>query len=186
MSDVQVGVAVEGVTKRYGVEPHTVTALADVSLAVAPGELVAIMGPSGSGKSTLLNLIAGLDVPTTGRVRVDGADLATLSEEGRSTLRLRRIGFVFQSFNLLPRTTAHENVALPLVYGDMPLAQHRARADDALAAVGVSALAERTPSQIPCSAGSGLPPKVISTPRGSPAVSSSASPSPGRWHCLRR
>jgi putative ABC transport system ATP-binding protein len=106
------------------------------------------MGASGSGKSTLLNILGCLDRPSAGTYRLDGIDVGSLEADARAELRNTCIGFVFQSFNLLPRTTARDNVALPLVYGDVPLAAHRARADAALAAVGVQALADRTPTQL--------------------------------------
>ncbi len=143
------GVAVERVGKRYGDGPQAVTALTDVSVTVAAGELVSVMGPSGSGKSTLLNLIAGLDVPTSGRVVVDGRDLAALSEDERSALRLRRIGFVFQSFNLFPTFTAEENVAWPLEFLGVGWRDAAARAGAALAQVGVGGAARaRRPAEL--------------------------------------
>src|SRR5881628_1891046 len=110
----QAAVSVERMSKRYGDGERAVAALVDVTLAVAAGEFVSVVGASGSGKSTLLNLIAALDVPSAGRVLIDGENLARLSENARSDLRLRRIGFVFQTFNLLPTFTVHENVAWPL------------------------------------------------------------------------
>ena len=100
--------------KRYGEGEAAVTAVAGVSLGFAPGEFTAITGPSGSGKSTLLNLLAGLDTPTSGRVLVEGRDLARLDDRGLTRLRRERIGFVFQSFNLLPALTAEQNILLPL------------------------------------------------------------------------
>ncbi len=149
MSDARVAVVVESVSKRYGDGPQAVVALRDVSVTVAPGELVAIMGPSGSGKSTLLHLMAGLDVPTTGRVLVDGADLAALPEEARSTLRLRRVGFVFQSFNLFPTFSAEENVAWPLEFLGVSWRDACARAADALGRVGLNAAARaRRPAEL--------------------------------------
>src|SRR5262245_63859713 len=125
-----------------------VEALRGVSLTIADGELMSIMGASGSGKSTLLNILGCLDRPSAGTYLLDGIDAGALDGDARAELRNARIGFVFQSFNLLARTTARENVALPLVYGDVPLVEHRARADATLAAVGVQALAERTPTQL--------------------------------------
>jgi putative ABC transport system ATP-binding protein len=143
-------IALRDVCKRYALDgaENAVDALRGVTLSIGDGELVAIMGASGSGKSTLLNILGCLDRPTTGTYLLDGVDVARLDADGRAELRNRRIGFVFQSFNLLPRTTACDNVALPLVYGDVPLAQHRGRAEAALAAVGVAALAARLPSQL--------------------------------------
>jgi putative ABC transport system ATP-binding protein len=142
-------IVVERVAKRYGDGPQAIAALADVSVAVAAGEFVSVMGPSGSGKSTLLNLIAGLDVPTSGRVVVDGRDLAALSEDERSALRLRRIGFVFQSFNLFPTFTAEENVAWPLEFLGVGWRDAAARALAALAEVGLDGAAcGRRPAEL--------------------------------------
>jgi putative ABC transport system ATP-binding protein len=107
-------VTAEGVTKQVATPDHVLTIVRDATFAVAAGEAVAILGASGSGKSTLLGLLAGLDVPTGGRVRIDGEDLFALNEDGRASLRARMVGFVFQSFQLLPALTALENVMLPL------------------------------------------------------------------------
>jgi putative ABC transport system ATP-binding protein len=143
-------IVLRDVRKRYDLDgtESAVEALRGVSLTVADGELMAIMGASGSGKSTLLNILGCLDRPSAGTYLLDGIDAGALDADARAELRNARIGFVFQSFNLLARTTARENVALPLVYGDVPLAEHRAIADAALTAVGVQALAERTPTQL--------------------------------------
>jgi putative ABC transport system ATP-binding protein len=111
-----VAVRLEHVTKRHPSRDGTTAALDDVTLSIRPGEFVAVVGPSGSGKSTLLNLVAGLDRPTSGSVVVDGDELGRLTEDARSDVRLRRIGFVFQSFNLFPDFTARENVAWPLTF----------------------------------------------------------------------
>ncbi len=102
------------VTKSYGTGEAQVAALRGVSTRIEPGEFVAIMGPSGSGKSTLLTILGGVEAPTTGQVLLEGTDLATLTDDERTRLRRRRLGFVFQSFNLLPNLTAEENIALPL------------------------------------------------------------------------
>src|SRR5262249_48971019 len=109
-------IVLEHVTKEYGGGAHAVGAINSVSFAVAEGGFVSITGPSGSGKSTLLNLIAGLDTPTAGRVRVAGHDLAALPDDARSDLRLRYVGMIFQSFNLFPTFTAEENVIWPLEF----------------------------------------------------------------------
>jgi putative ABC transport system ATP-binding protein len=122
------------------------TILSDISFGVAPGEAVAIVGVSGSGKSTLLGLLAGLDTPTAGRVRIDGHDLFTLDEDGRAALRARMLGFVFQSFQLLPAMTALENVMLPL-----ELAGHRDPHGDArrmLERVGLADRLEHKPNEM--------------------------------------
>ncbi len=117
-----------------------------VSFAVAAGETVAIVGPSGAGKSTLLALLAGLDLPTRGRVRLNGEDLGALDEDGRARVRARHVGFVFQSFHLLPALTAIEQVLLPLELAGVRDA--RARAADALAQVGLTARARHYPRQL--------------------------------------
>ena len=134
-------VAVESVTKQYGELGAQTTALSELSLRIEPGEFVAVMGPSGCGKTTLLNLIAGLDTPTSGRVVVTGHDLAALSDDERSDLRLRAIGIVFQNFNLLPTFTVEENVAWPLEVMGESWRAARARAGALLDQVGVSAAA---------------------------------------------
>jgi len=135
--------------KTYALGDETpVAALRGVSFRVAAGELVSIMGASGSGKSTLLNLLGCLDRPTAGEYLLDGVAAGRLDANARAELRNSRIGFVFQSFNLLPRTTAVENVELPLVYGRVPTVEHRPRAEAALAAVGLASFANRLPTQL--------------------------------------
>jgi putative ABC transport system ATP-binding protein len=125
-----------------------VEALRGVSLTVREGEFLSIMGASGSGKSTLLNLLGCLDRPTTGSYRFDAQDVGTLDADARAGIRNAKIGFVFQSFNLLPRTTARENVELPLVYSAVPPAEHHARAEAALEAVGLAGKGNRLPTQL--------------------------------------
>jgi len=138
-----------GLEKTYALNGETpVAALRGVSFRVAAGELVAIMGASGSGKSTLLNLLGCLDRPTAGAYLLDGIDAGRLDADARAELRNSKIGFVFQSFNLLPRTSAVENVELPLVYGHLPTAEHRPWAEAALRAVGIGELADRLPPQL--------------------------------------
>jgi putative ABC transport system ATP-binding protein len=134
------------VTKSYPQGPRMVHALRGVSLHIGAGEFVAIMGPSGSGKSTLLHLLGALDVPTTGTVLLAGRDLTTLSERKRSLLRRRQIGFVFQSFNLLPTLTAAENVALPLLLAGEGRTRPRALA--VLERMGLSRRADHFPEEL--------------------------------------
>ena len=136
------------VTRLYGSGRAEVRALDGVSLRVAPGELVAVMGPSGSGKSTLLNLAGGLDRPTAGRVLVDGTDLGALDRRGLAALRRRRVGYVFQDLNLLPGLTAAENVALPLELDGAGTPKARAGALAALDQVGLRERAGAFPDQL--------------------------------------
>ena len=136
------------VTKTYGNGKLVVTALTAVDLRVERGEFVAIMGPSGSGKSTLMNIVGCLDVPSRGRFSLDGVDVRTLDEAALAQVRLRKIGFVFQSFNLIPRTTALSNVELPLIYQGVKPKDRRPRALAALAAVGLADRAEHGPSEL--------------------------------------
>ncbi len=137
----------EGVGKEYA-GPPPVVALRDVDLRVERGEYVGIVGPSGSGKSTLLNLIGALDRCTTGRIRVDGTDLSELDDAGLSAVRGRRIGFVFQSFNLLDGLTAVDNVGLGLVYAGVPTAERRARSLAALERVRLDHRGDHRPSRL--------------------------------------
>ncbi len=123
-------------------------ALRGVSLDVRAGEFVAVMGASGSGKTTFMNLLGCLDQPTRGTYRLAGRDVAALSPDERAHVRNRLIGFVFQSFNLLPRATALENVELPLVYGNVPPREQRARARAALAAMGLAEWEAHLPNQL--------------------------------------
>ncbi len=122
--------------------------LEDVQFIIQPGEAVAVVGPSGSGKSTLLGLLAGLDLPTRGRVFLDGCDLTALDEEGRAALRRRLVGFVFQSFQLIPSLTALENVMLPLELAGEGVAAARARAAAILQRVGLAARLAHYPRQL--------------------------------------
>ena len=125
-----------------------VVALRGVDLRIGRGEFVAIMGPSGSGKSTLMNLLGCLDTPSSGTYRCDGIDVATLDAEERAALRLEKIGFVFQGFNLLPRMNALENVAMPMGYANIPREERLQRAREALDAVGLGERAGHRPSEL--------------------------------------
>jgi putative ABC transport system ATP-binding protein len=142
--------AIEGqsLRKTYHTGEVDVEVLRGVDLEVGRGEFVAIMGPSGSGKSTLLHLLGGIDVPTSGRVLLDGEDLSTLDDDGRTLLRRRRLGFIFQTFNLLPTLTAEENVALPLELDGVPSPEARERAQAVLEQVGMSHRREHVPGKL--------------------------------------
>jgi putative ABC transport system ATP-binding protein len=136
------------VTKVYGQGDTEVHALNGITLTVERGEYVAIMGSSGSGKSTLMNIIGCLDIPTSGEYFLDGVDVSRLSDRQLALVRNRRIGFVFQSFNLIPRTTTLANVELPLAYAGLKAADRRRRARAALAMVGLSDREAHEPNQL--------------------------------------
>ena len=136
------------VSKVYGMGDVQVHALHDVTLHIERGDFVAIMGASGSGKSTLMNIIGCLDAPTRGGYRLDGVDVSQLSDSELADRRNRGIGFVFQSFNLIPRTTALANVELPLLYGGLKKGERRRRALAALAAVGLADRVQHHPSEL--------------------------------------
>ncbi len=136
------------VTKSYELEGVTVDALRGVSLDVGPGDYVAIVGPSGSGKSTLMHVLGGIDRPTTGTVRVAGRDVAELSEDDIAQVRNATVGFVFQAFQLLPRTSAVGNVAMPLVYRGLRRSERRRLATEALDSVGMSHRLDHRPNQL--------------------------------------
>jgi len=141
-------IALRGATKVYGTGHAAVHALAGVDLTIAQGEFVAIMGPSGSGKSTAMNLIGCLDTPTAGDCLFKGISLGGLSRDQRTLLRRHFLGFVFQGFNLLPRTTAAENVELPLIYRGLPQGERRALAMRALARVGLEGREHHTSAEL--------------------------------------
>jgi len=141
-------IEISGVTKRYEMGAASVDALRGVDLVIAKGEAVAITGPSGSGKSTLMHIIGCLDSPTAGRYVLDGEDVAGLSARALADVRNRKIGFVFQAFHLLPRSSVLRNVELPLVYAGMPRAARKAKAESLLARVGLSDRAQHKPSEL--------------------------------------
>ncbi|MBM3276399.1 MAG: ABC transporter ATP-binding protein [Candidatus Sericytochromatia bacterium] len=141
-------IQIRDVVKRYEMGDAAFNALDGVSLQIREGELVAIMGASGSGKSTLMNLIGCLDRPTSGEILIDGVSLANLEDDDLATLRNRKVGFVFQQFNLLARTTATENVELPMVYAGVGAAERRMRALAALERVGLAHRASYRPNEL--------------------------------------
>ena len=137
-----------GIARYYQMGEERIAALDGVGFAVEPGEMVAIVGSSGSGKSTLLNILGCLDTPSSGTYRLDGRDVQDLSDDERAHARNRKIGFVFQSFQLLHRATAQKNVALPLVYRGVPARERNARAAEALAKVGLAGRLRHKPYQL--------------------------------------
>ncbi len=149
MADAPALIEIEALSKVYGRgSAGEVQALRGVSLSVGRGEFVAIMGPSGSGKTTLMNLIGCFDTPSAGSYRLDGVDVARLDVTARAHLRRDKIGFVFQSFQLLSRLSALENVMMPLVYGDVPKAERRPRALAALEQMGLANRAHHRPTEL--------------------------------------
>jgi putative ABC transport system ATP-binding protein len=152
MNDSSNGIAVrlDDVRKTYQTGEVEVRAVRGVSIEIGRGEFVALMGSSGSGKSTLMNIIGCLDRPTAGRYFLDGEDVSSLSRDDLADVRNRKLGFVFQNFNLLARTSALENVELPLLYSNVALtnAQLREKAESVLAAVGLEGRGDHTPSQL--------------------------------------
>jgi putative ABC transport system ATP-binding protein len=141
-------IELQGVVKRYVLGEETVLALAGVDLHIGRNEYVALIGPSGSGKSTLMNIIGCLDTVSEGRYILNGRDTSSLSEEELASVRNREIGFVFQSFHLLPRQTALQNVMQPLVYRRLPPAERRERAAEALRKVGLGDRLDHRPNQL--------------------------------------
>lgn len=135
-------------TYHLGKNGSTVTALAGVSVSIREGEITAIMGPSGSGKSTFMNLVGCLDVPTSGSIRIGGEEVSGLSDDALAALRNREIGFVFQQFNLLPRTTALDNVALPLIYRGLSKRERERLARERLAQMGLAERIHHHPTQL--------------------------------------
>lgn len=141
-------IELRGATKIYGQGDAAVHALAGVDLRIQEGEFVAIMGPSGSGKSTAMNILGCLDTPTSGSFFFRGVDVGTLSRDQRALLRRHYLGFVFQGYNLLARTSALDNVELPLIYRGTPLAERRRMAQQALAKVGLEGREHHDPSEL--------------------------------------
>ncbi len=137
-----------GITKSYRLEAINVPVLKHINLSIAEGEFLAIMGASGSGKSTLMNIIGCLDRPTSGKYLLEGQNLTTLNDDRLAYIRNQRIGFVFQQFNLLARSTALQNVMLPMIYANVPMQKRRERAIQALTRVGLASRLSNRPSQL--------------------------------------
>jgi len=141
-------ISIRGLHKIYQVGDEEVRAVDDVSLDVHRGEYVAVMGASGSGKSTLMNLVGCLDTPTSGHYSLNGQEVASLDDDELAGIRNREIGFVFQTFNLLPRLSAAQNVELPLIYGGLGQAERRRRVAEALSQVGLTDRATHRPNEM--------------------------------------
>jgi putative ABC transport system ATP-binding protein len=141
-------IAIEGVTKLYQMGEETIHALRGVSISIRRNEYLAIMGPSGSGKSTLMNMLGCLDTPTAGRYEFNGNDVAGMVDDELADIRNREIGFVFQTFNLLPRSDALRNVELPLIYAGLPPLARQARAREALEHVGLGNRLHHKPNEL--------------------------------------
>lgn len=137
-----------GITKSYRLEAMNVAVLKHINLSIDEGEFLAIMGASGSGKSTLMNIIGCLDRPTSGKYLLEGQNLTTLNDDRLAYIRNQRIGFVFQQFNLLARSTALQNVMLPMIYANVPIQKRRERAVQALTRVGLASRLSNRPSQL--------------------------------------
>ena len=147
-NDLNPIISIEGITKEFQLGDITVAALRGVDLQIFPGNFVSIMGPSGSGKSTLMNILGCLDTPTAGSYRLDGDDVAQMSERRLARVRSQKIGFVFQSFNLLARTTALANVELPLIYNGVSRRQRREKARHALELVDLADRMDHKPNEL--------------------------------------
>ena len=141
-------ITIEGMTKVYTMGEFEVHALRGVNVTINSGEFVAIMGPSGSGKSTLMNMIGCLDTPTAGRYQLDGIEVASLNDNELSSVRARKLGFVFQQYMLLPRQTALANVEMPMVYRGIPAAERKRRATVALELVGMGNRLDHRPNEL--------------------------------------
>jgi putative ABC transport system ATP-binding protein len=138
----------QNIIKNYYVGLHTVEALRNIDLSINKNEYVAIMGPSGSGKSTLMNIIGCLDTPTKGKYILNGTDVSCMTDNELATIRNKEIGFVFQTFNLLPRYTAFENIMLPLVYAGVPKKERIERVEKVISDVGLSERANHKPNEL--------------------------------------
>ena len=145
MNDI---IHMEGISKVYDTGKVKVEALKGIDLVVQQSEFVAIVGPSGSGKSTLMNLIGCLDTPSGGRYRLAGEDVSQLDRDGLADVRNRRVGFVFQGFNLLPAISAYENVEMPLVFGGVPPKERKRRVEELMARVGLTERMEHKPTEL--------------------------------------
>jgi putative ABC transport system ATP-binding protein len=141
-------IGIERITKEYEMGYTTIRALKGIDLSIHRNEYLAIMGPSGSGKSTLMNMIGCLDTPTTGRYEFNGRDVAAMGDDELAAIRNREIGFVFQTFNLLPRSTGLENVELPLIYANVKADERRLRAEQAMVAVGLGDRMYHRPNEL--------------------------------------
>lgn len=141
-------IRLDKISRRYQMGGETIHALREVSLQIAVGEYVAIMGPSGSGKSTMMNLIGCLDTPTSGTYELNGTDVSDMGDNQLAEVRNREIGFVFQTFNLLARSSALHNVELPLIYAGMPAAERRERALESIAHVGLTDRMHHKPNEL--------------------------------------
>jgi putative ABC transport system ATP-binding protein len=148
MAEGRIIIDIANISKLYTMGDEEVHALRDVSLQIRAGEYVALMGPSGSGKSTLMNMLGCLDTPTAGRYYFDGEDVSTMDDDDLAAIRNRDIGFVFQTFNLLPRATALRNVELPLVYAGIGAAERERSAEQALENVGLAERMHHKPNEL--------------------------------------
>jgi putative ABC transport system ATP-binding protein len=141
-------IRIEGITKEYVMGESVIQALRGVDLLILRNEYLAVMGPSGSGKSTLMNMLGCLDTPSSGRYEFNGKDVASMEDDELAEIRNREIGFVFQTFNLLPRSTSLQNVELPLIYAGLGAQERRRRAEEALTAVGLGDRMDHKPNEL--------------------------------------
>jgi len=146
--DGDVVIRIEGITKQYVMGESVIHALRGVDLLIHRNEYLAVMGPSGSGKSTLMNMLGCLDTPSSGRYEFNGKDVASMEDDELAEIRNREIGFVFQTFNLLPRSTSLQNVELPLIYAGIKAHERRRRAEEALVAVGLGDRMDHKPNEL--------------------------------------